>query len=323
MNSETYSQPASRAEFVMILTNALPVEVFAEINKVADNAIPDVNVSDAYGAAVYKMYRAGIMIGNDDIGTFAPSSEIKRSEVAAIVTRMVDVSLRESIQLGNEYTVTFNMNGHGKQIDPQTVVEGYTAEKPTDPNKASYTFKGWYTQKSGGQQFDFDTPITEDITLYAHWELNSGWTGGLGWNDDYVPTYTVTFDANGSGVTNLPVSQTVRYGEYAVVPHEPTRIGYVFAGWYLDKSGILVWDKSTPIYNDTTIYASWYYAGINQDDSEAKYKISDIIVDENEPIVNIEVTTQDECYLRLAVTNDAQTEIIYDENVSVHSCFLS
>ena len=174
-NSKTYAQPASRAEFAMILVNALPTEVFGEINKVADDAIPDVKISDACGTEVYKMYRAGIMIGNDDIGTFAPSSEIRRSEVAAIVTRMVDVSLREAVQLGNEYTVTFDINGHGKQIAIQTVVEGYTVEKPADPAETAYIFKGWYTQKSGGKQFDFNTPITEDITLYAHWELNSVW----------------------------------------------------------------------------------------------------------------------------------------------------
>lgn len=257
VDSDTYSQPASRAEFVMILANALPAEVFGEVNQVADNAIPDVKINDAHGAAVYKMYRAGIMIGNDDIGTFAPDSEIKRSEVAAIVTRMVDASLRESIQLGKEYIVTFNMNGHGKQVDPQAVVEGYTAEKPADPTNASYAFKGWYTQKSGGQQFDFNTPITEDITLYARWELNSGWTGDPGWDDDYIPTYTVTFDANGSDVENLPEVQRVKAGECAVEPDEPTKLIHDFGGWYTDSSCTNPFDFSTPITSNITLYAKW------------------------------------------------------------------
>ena len=257
VNSDTYSQTATRAEFVMILVNALPAEVFEEINKVAANAIPDVNINDNYGASVYKMYRAGIMIGNDDIGTFAPDSEIKRSEVSAIITRMVDVSLRESIQLGNEYTVTFDMNGHGKQIAPQIVIEGYTAEKPAEPTNASYVFKGWYTQKSGGQQFDFNTPITEDITLYACWELNSDWTGDPGWDDDYIPTYTVTFDANGSDVENLPEVQRVKAGECAVEPDEPTKLIHDFGGWYTDSSCTNQFDFSTPITADITLYAKW------------------------------------------------------------------
>ena len=257
VDSDTYSQPASRAEFVMILANALPAEVFGEVNQVADNAIPDVHIKDSYGAAVYKMYRAGIMIGNDGIGTFAPDSEIKRSEVAAIVTRMVDVSLRESIQLGNEYTVTFDMNGHGKQIAPQIVVEGYTAEKPAEPTNASYAFKGWYTQKSGGQQFDFNTPITEDITLYARWELNSDWTGDPEWDDDYIPTYTVTFDANGSDVENLPKVQRVKAGTCVVEPAEPTKPIHDFGGWYTDSSCTKPFDFSTPITADITLYAKW------------------------------------------------------------------
>ena len=203
------------------------------------------------------MYRAGIMIGNDGIGTFAPDSEIKRSEVAAIVTRMVDVSLRESIQLGNEYTVTFDMNGHGKQIAPQIVVEGYTAEKPAEPTNASYAFKGWYTQKSGGQQFDFNTPITEDITLYARWELNSDWTGDPEWDDDYIPTYTVTFDANGSDVENLPKVQRVKAGTCVVEPAEPTKPIHDFGGWYTDSSCTKPFDFSTPITADITLYAKW------------------------------------------------------------------
>lgn len=260
VDSDTYSQPASRAEFVMILANALPAEVFGEVNQVADNAIPDVHIKDSYGAAVYKMYRAGIMIGNDDIGTFAPDSEIKRSEVAAIVTRMVDASLRESIQLGKEYIVTFNMNGHGKQVDPQAVVEGYTAEKPADPTNASYAFKGWYTQKSGGQQFDFNTPITEDITLYARWELNSDWTGDPGWDDDYIPTYTVTFDANGSDVENLPPAQWVKAGECAIEPAAPVRDGYIFTGWFTDSNCSQQYDFSISIYSDISLYAGWITA---------------------------------------------------------------
>lgn len=257
VDSGAYSQPASRAEFVMILANALPAEVFGEVNQVADNAIPDVHIKDSYGAAVYKMYRAGIMIGNDGIGTFAPDSEIKRSEVAAIVTRMVDASLRESIQLGKEYIVTFDMNGHGKQITQQIVVEGYTAEKPADPTNASYAFKGWYTQKSGGQQFDFNTPITEDITLYARWELNSDWTGDPGWDDDYIPTYTVTFDANGSDVENLPEVQRVKAGECAVEPDEPTKLIHDFGGWYTDSSCTNQFDFSAPITSNITLYAKW------------------------------------------------------------------
>ncbi len=49
---------------------------------------------DRYADEIYMLYRAGITIGSDARGTFNPDKFIKRSEVAAIVTRMVDDSLR-------------------------------------------------------------------------------------------------------------------------------------------------------------------------------------------------------------------------------------
>ncbi|MBQ4576226.1 MAG: S-layer homology domain-containing protein, partial [Firmicutes bacterium] len=90
---------ATRAQFASIFAAALPAEALAAINAVEDGKIPDVKMADSYGAAVYKLYNAGILTGNDAIGTFAPMSNIKRSEVAAIVNRMMHVENRKNIAL--------------------------------------------------------------------------------------------------------------------------------------------------------------------------------------------------------------------------------
>ena len=71
----------------------------------------------------------------------------------------------------NSYTVTFNSNG-GSTVNPQTVYEGGKAEVPTNPTKPSdeeyrYTFYRWCTDADCTTPFDFDTPITGNITLYA------------------------------------------------------------------------------------------------------------------------------------------------------------
>lgn len=63
------------------------------------------------------------------------------------------------------YTVTFDPNG-GTFIDSQSVASGMTAVKPEDPTHYEYTFDGWY---DGDTLFDFSTPITNNITLTAHW----------------------------------------------------------------------------------------------------------------------------------------------------------
>ena len=53
----------------------------------------------ADNGAVYRLYRAGILTGSDDLGTFYPDSSIQRSAVAAIVTRMASPALRKTVTL--------------------------------------------------------------------------------------------------------------------------------------------------------------------------------------------------------------------------------
>lgn len=67
------------------------------------------------------------------------------------------------------YTVTFETNG-GTAIEAQLVPEGTFATKPaTAPTKEGNLFEGWYTEQTMTNPFDFYTPITKDITLYAKW----------------------------------------------------------------------------------------------------------------------------------------------------------
>ncbi len=90
-----YMAPATRLQFATILCSALPPEALPIINSVPEGAIPDV----ASDAAVYSLYRAGILTGSDEQGTFHPESNIARCEVAAIVTRMAIPELRKTVSL--------------------------------------------------------------------------------------------------------------------------------------------------------------------------------------------------------------------------------
>ena len=86
--------PVTRNLFAAILAHSLPGDELTEINNVKEDSIPDVKMVDRYADEIYMLYRAGITIGSDARGTYNPDKFIKRSEVAAIVTRMVDDSLR-------------------------------------------------------------------------------------------------------------------------------------------------------------------------------------------------------------------------------------
>ena len=90
---------ATRAQFAEIFAKCLPDAALPEGNSVSDNAIPDVGMSDSFAQYVYKLYRAGILIGGDANGTFSPLTYITRAEAATIVSRMADSNNRVSISL--------------------------------------------------------------------------------------------------------------------------------------------------------------------------------------------------------------------------------
>ena len=94
-----YSVPLSRAAFAMILGAALPDEALQAVNVIEEGAVPDVPAGSGFHDAVYRLYRAGILTGNDNAGTFGPYSAVSRGAAAAIVSRMADPSLRQSFTL--------------------------------------------------------------------------------------------------------------------------------------------------------------------------------------------------------------------------------
>ena len=70
-----------------------------------------------------------------------------------------------------DYTVTYESNG-GSTVPSQTVKYNETANKPANPTKSGYTFAGWYTEEKLTNKYDFATPVTGNITLYAKWTRN-------------------------------------------------------------------------------------------------------------------------------------------------------
>ena len=100
---EDYDTPITRAQFAEILSKSIDSIDFNVINLIDDGAIPDVPINAEYADAVYMLYRAGILTGSDSNGTFNPDSTITRAEAAAIITRIVDPSLRMPVQLFGDY----------------------------------------------------------------------------------------------------------------------------------------------------------------------------------------------------------------------------
>ena len=180
-------------------------------------------------------------------------------------------------------TVSFNSNGSGSMIESQRVPKGTFAKepttKPTRPNDEThkYIFDGWYISEDNGETFadkpfDFEnTPITENITLFAKWTVKL--------------YYYVVFNLNGAG--GVISSQLVLEGGYAEKPSDPSRTGdethtYVFDGWYESEGATTnISDtpfdfENTPITHNTYLVAKWsetkyYYVSFNTKGGNGSY----------------------------------------------------
>ncbi len=143
-----------------------------------------------------------------------------------------------------QYTVTFNVQGHGTAPATQTVNAGATASEPTAPTASGYTFGGWYTEAACTNAYNFSTAVNSNITLYAKWTSNGGST-----------SYTITFDKNDG--TGTYTTQSVTSGGTATKPTDPTRSDYTFGGWYTEAACTNAYDFSTAVTADKTLYAKW------------------------------------------------------------------
>ena len=101
---EPYTQPATRSQAAHLLSRVLPPEEFDSRNGdlvlTAHNSgrfIPDVTRETAYSEDILALYSWGIVTGSDRQGSFRPNAPITRREMAAMLTRVVDPSLRTGL----------------------------------------------------------------------------------------------------------------------------------------------------------------------------------------------------------------------------------
>lgn len=143
----------------------------------------------------------------------------------------------------NAYTATFDVNG-GDTVTPETMKKNYEealGELPTAIRKG-YTFKGWYTAKTDGEEITKETTMpSKNITYYAQWKINS-YTAIFKSSDDAADDKTIKKDYD------------AELGELPVV----TKEGYDFLGWFSAETGGDQISKTTKMpENGATYYAQW------------------------------------------------------------------
>ena len=112
------------------------------------------------------------------------------------------------------HTVKFRTNG-GSAIPMQTVEDGRTVGRPTDPTRPGHTFAGWLLD---GRPYDFSTPVTGDIILDAQWEETPA--------SDPLSGVTATVDDE-----PLDGFDPTKDGEYHVDADADVRLSGLPEGW--------------------------------------------------------------------------------------------
>ena len=149
-----------------------------------------------------------------------------------------------------EFTVIFDGNGGTPSVGSMTTTDQKLPSLPSASRSGSYSFDGWYTEKSGGTKITKDTVFHANITVYAHWT----YTGGGGSYNPPVIYYTLRFETGGG--SDIP-SVREAYNTYIdLTKYVPTWRGHTFIGWYSERS---LTNKVSGVYltKDMTVYALW------------------------------------------------------------------
>ena len=209
-----------------------------------------------------------------------------------------------------EYEITFDADGG--EVSETSVTVAYEEEITLpEPTKTGYTFDGW---------FDGDTKVesgkwtkTDDVTLVAKWIANK-----------YTITYdditsvksnvTVTYNYNGNGSDDT--TKTLENGDDLSYPSAPTRSGYVFTGWYLDKDCTDRYDFSGVISYDMTLYAGWQQ--LNTENVYSGYTIASERYNSssNYYYISTSGTSSNNQYYLYLVANESGEHKIYYKNSS-------
>ena len=129
-----------------------------------------------------------------------------------------------------EFIVTFDGNGGTPSVDSMTTTNQKLTSLPSASRSGSYSFDGWYTEKSGGTKITTDTVFHAGTTVYAHWT----YTGGGSSNYSY---YTIKATAGTGGSITPSGNVSVREGGDKTFTITPDK-GYTVSNVKIDGRSI-------------------------------------------------------------------------------------
>lgn len=274
MHYAQYNFRPERIEPVtQIVTDDNGMDVYISVPDVITESINDINVSlivfpslkewsfkkyDGCGLLFYdeagKYYHTRIhkyeLDGVDTVSVMASVSGVHKVDNTSYVS--VSKTIKDIVFAPEYCTVAFISDDDYKEVQ---VKYGETVEEPIMHSTGDRIFRGWFTDQSYTELYDFSRPVYEDTYIYARW----------------VDKYSVILNANGGSFSNDYMLEEISYdNRYGSIGLRPERAGYAFTGWYsapectreylvsVTEGNTTGADVIQPGYGgESTLYAGW------------------------------------------------------------------
>jgi uncharacterized repeat protein (TIGR02543 family) len=143
------------------------------------------------------------------------------------------------------YTLSFDTQGGGERA-AVVAAELTPIERPADPSKNDFVFRGWYTgTDEQAALYVWPHILVQDVLMYAHWRAIS---------TPEPLMYTLSFDSRGGSALDALKAEAE---SLVSKPADPQRKGFVFTGWFTKPSGGARYTWPLEMKADRTVYAQW------------------------------------------------------------------
>ena len=201
--------------------------------------------------------------------------------------------------------------GEGRTAEVcRDVVAGSQLGELPGASRTGYHFDGWYTAAKDGTRVEATTPVTADVTFYAHWTAN---------------TYTVEFNERG-GEGEMDDQEMTWNEEEELYRNAFTRKGYSFLGWTSDDQeleevqyydGVVVSNLTSEAKFD--LYAVWaanaYTVTFHANGGEGKMEPQEFLYDEEQTLTPNAFASQDDAFAGWATSEDG--DVVYKNGEKV------
>lgn len=268
---------STRGFFAGIIGNAIDNSIFSHRNVIENGALSD--VTGWYSNAVYTFYRAGVLSGNDEYGTFAPEASITRAEVAAILSRIVKPSARIDFVLKSRPVGTYSImqdDGSLEAFKQRALVANFKVLLSGEEKSDDWDTDIYYKHHSGTKEIPSETVIIPEDYIDSRYSDT--------YNREVITFKNIWVSPDLPGETSIPID----YFEYNIPVHIAGKNYYpsvINTGGEVDfYGGIIINGDLKLYYPGATGTESWKEAVTYNDYTDLAQNIINSV--ESKPIID-------------------------------------